>query len=152
LRFASSRKTQHRDTNQFQNNNRLKENLSYAYSYSEYAAPDVLKYASNCQPHAQANEVFIRVCATTVSRTGEHVVRPCPPEWGFIDLVWISDQENKFLGTEFGIIETVGDVTTLNWGTRIGSGASAGAHAGHIVMPETGKSQNLKTSALKSLP
>jgi len=118
----------------------------YAYSYSEYGSPDVLKYVELPIPRPKENEVLIRVCATTVS-AGDWRARSLtmPAGMGLIGrLVFgIREPRKQVLGTEFsGIIETVGaDVTTFKLGDAVIGfpGASFGAHAEYIVMPATGK-------------
>jgi NADPH:quinone reductase-like Zn-dependent oxidoreductase len=118
----------------------------YAYTYTEYGSPDVLKYVELPTPTSKANEVLIRVCATTVS-AGDWRARSLtmPAGLGLVGrLVFgITRPRKPVLGTEFsGIIEDVGaDVTAFKPGdTVIGfPGAKFGAHAEYITMPADGK-------------
>lgn len=118
----------------------------YAYSYSEYGSADVLKYVELPIPTPKANEVLIRVFATTVS-AGDWRARSLtmPAGMGLIGrLVFgISGPRKQILGTEFsGVIETAGaDVSAFKSGDAVIGfpGASFGSHAQYIVMPATGK-------------
>lgn len=122
----------------------------YAYTYSQYGGPDVLTYVDLPTPtpkaKAKANEVLIRVYATTVS-AGDWRARSLtvPAGMGFIArLVFgITRPRKPILGTELsGIIEDVGvDVTAFQSGDAVIGfpGAGFGAHAEFITMPADGK-------------
>ena len=118
----------------------------YAYTYTQYGSPDVLNHVELPTPSPKANEVLIRICATTVS-SGDWRARSLtmPAGLGFIGrLVFgITQPRKPVLGTEFsGVIEAVGaDVTMYHLGDAVIGfpGANFGAHAEYIVMPEKGK-------------
>lgn len=117
-----------------------------AYSYKKYGAPDVLEKTEVETPHAQPNEVLIRVYATTVS-AGDWRARSLtmPKGLGFMGrLVFgITGPRKPILGTELsGVIEAVGSkVTTFAPGDAVIGfpGAGFGAHAEFITMPSDGK-------------
>lgn len=118
----------------------------YAYTYTQYGSPDVLNHVDLPTPSPKANEVLIRICATTVS-SGDWRARSLtmPAGLGFIGrLVFgITRPRKPVLGTEFsGVIDAVGaDVTMYHQGDAVIGfpGAGFGAHAEYIVMPENGK-------------
>ena len=118
----------------------------YAYTYSKYGNPDVLNYVELPTPSPKANEVLIRVHATTVS-AGDWRARSLtmPAGMGLIGrLVFgISGPRKPVLGTELsGTIEAVGvDVTSFKLGDAVIGfpGAAFGAHAEYIVMRADGK-------------
>ena len=118
----------------------------YAYTYSQYGGPEVLNYVELPTPTPAANEVLIRVYATTVS-AGDWRARTLtvPEGMGFIArLVFgITRPRKPILGTDLsGVIEAVGaDVTKFQPGDAVIGfpGAGFGAHAEHIVMPANGK-------------
>mgnify|MGYP003632170493 CR=1 FL=1 len=118
----------------------------YAYTYTEYGNPDVLNYVELPTPMPNANEVLIRVCATTVS-AGDWRARSLtmPAGLGLVGrLVFgIMRPRKSILGTELsGIIEGVGaDVTAFKSGDPVIGfpGATFGAHAEYITMPADGK-------------
>lgn len=118
----------------------------YAYTYTQYGSPDVLNHVELPTPSPKANEVLIRICATTVS-SGDWRARSLtmPAGLGFVGrLVFgITRPRKPILGTEFsGVIEEVGaDVTMYHLGDAVIGfpGANFGAHAEYIVMPEKGK-------------
>ena len=118
----------------------------YAYSYSKYGSPDVLNCLHLPTPTPNANEVLIRVCATTVS-AGDWRARSLTVPAGMAligRLVFgITGPRKPVLGTELsGIIEAVGvDVTSFKPGDAVIGfpSASFGAHAEYIVMPADGK-------------
>jgi NADPH:quinone reductase-like Zn-dependent oxidoreductase len=118
----------------------------YAYTYNEYGSPDVLNYVELPTPTPKANEVLIRICATTVS-AGDWRARSLtvPAGMGLIArLVFGFNRPRKpVLGTELsGYIESVAaDVTTFQPGDAVIGfpGAGFGAHAEYITMPADGK-------------
>ena len=118
----------------------------HAFTYSEYGNPDVLRHVHLPTPKPKANEVLIRVYATTVS-AGDWRARSLtvPAGMGLIArLVFgIRRPRKPVLGTELsGVIEAVGgDVTAFQPGDAVIGfpGASFGAHAEYIVMPADGK-------------
>lgn len=118
----------------------------YAYTYNEYGSPDILNHVELPTPTPKANEVLIRIYATTVS-AGDWRARSLtmPAGMGLIGrLVFGFNRPRKpVLGTELsGIIESVGDdVTTFQPGDAVIGfpGAGFGAHAEFITMPADGK-------------
>jgi NADPH:quinone reductase-like Zn-dependent oxidoreductase len=118
----------------------------YAYTYTEYGSPDVLNHVELPTPTPKANEVLVRVIATTVS-AGDWRARSLtvPAGMGLIArLVFGFNRPRKLvLGTELsGVIESVGaNVTTFQTGDAVIGfpGAGFGAHAEYIVMPADGK-------------
>lgn len=117
-----------------------------AYTYTEYGSPDVLNYVDLPTPTPKANEVLIRIIATTVS-SGDWRARSLtvPAGLGLIArLVFgIRRPRKPVLGTELsGIIESVGaDVTNFQPGDEVIGfpGAKFGGHAEYIAMPANGK-------------
>lgn len=118
----------------------------YAYTYSKYGNPDVLRYVQLPTPTPEVNQVLIRVCATTVS-AGDWRARTLtvPAGLGLIArLVFgVTRPRKPVLGTELsGIVEAVGaDVTAFSPGHAVIGfpGAGFGSHAEYIVMPADGK-------------
>jgi NADPH:quinone reductase-like Zn-dependent oxidoreductase len=135
----------------------------YAYTYTEYGSPDVLNYVELPTPTPKANEILIRIVATTVS-AGDWRARSLkmPAGLGLVGrLVFgIIRPRKPVLGTELsGIIESVGaDVVTFQLGdTVIGfPGAGFGAHAEYITMPADGnvvrKPENLTFEEAAAIP
>jgi NADPH:quinone reductase-like Zn-dependent oxidoreductase len=118
----------------------------YAYTYSKYGGPDVLNYVELPTPTPKANEVLIRMSATTVS-AGDWRARSLTMPAGLAligRLVFgVTRPRKPVLGTELsGIIDAVGaDVTTFKLGDAVIGfpGAGFGAHAEYIAMPANGK-------------
>jgi NADPH:quinone reductase-like Zn-dependent oxidoreductase len=135
----------------------------YAYTYIEYGSPNVLNYVALPTPTPEANEVLIRICASTVS-AGDWRARSLtvPAGMGLIArLVFGFNRPRKpVLGTELsGVIESVGtDVTKFQPGDAIIGfpGAGFGAHAEYIVMPADGKivlkPENLSFAEAAAIP
>ena len=101
-----------------------------------YGSPDVLRFENVREPVPAADEVLIRVEATTVNRTdlGVLVGRPL-----FARLIYgLTRPKQPILGCEFaGIIEAVGaDVSLFELGDRVFGfdDARFGAHARYKVM------------------
>ena len=118
----------------------------YAYTYTEYGSPDVLNYVELPTPTPKANEVLIRIIATTVS-AGDWRARSLtmPAGLGLVGrLVFgITRPRKPVLGTDLsGVVEAIGaDVTTFQPGDAVIGfpGAKFGAHAEYITMPADGK-------------
>ncbi|PUB13678.1 NAD(P)-dependent alcohol dehydrogenase [Yoonia sediminilitoris] len=117
-----------------------------AYTYKEYGAPEVLHIIELPTPTPKADEVLIKVKATTVS-AGDWRARSMtmPAGMGLIGrLVFgIFGPRKGILGTELsGVIEAVGaNVTNFRPGDAVIAfpGGGFGAHAEFITMPATGK-------------
>ncbi len=118
----------------------------YAYTYTEYGGPDVLNFVELPTPTPKANEVLIRIVATTVS-AGDWRARSLtmPAGLGLVGrLVFgITRPRKPVLGTDLsGVVEAIGaDVTTFQPGDAVIGfpGAGFGAHAEYITMPADGK-------------
>jgi NADPH:quinone reductase-like Zn-dependent oxidoreductase len=118
----------------------------YAYTYTEYGSPDVLNYVELPTPTPKANEVLIRIVATTVS-AGDWRARSLtmPAGLGLVGrLVFgITRPRKPVLGTDLsGVVEAIGaDVTTFQPGDAVIGfpGAGFGAHAEFITLPADGK-------------
>lgn len=118
----------------------------FAYSYSQYGAPDVLTKVELPTPTPNANEVLIKVVATTVS-AGDWRARSMimPKGMGLAGRLYFGPMgpRKPVLGTELsGVIDGVGDdVTNFKIGDAVIGfpGAAFGAHAEYIVMPAGGK-------------
>ena len=118
----------------------------YAYTYSKYGGPEVLNHVELPTPTPKANEVLIRISATTVS-AGDWRARTLtvPAGLGFVArLVFgVTRPRKPVLGTELsGTVEAIGaDVTDFKQGDAVIGfpGAGFGAHAEYIVMPANGK-------------
>lgn len=113
-----------------------------AVIYTEYGGPDVLRLVEMETPSPKDNEVLIRIGATAVS-TADSAARKGDP---FIIRLMLGltrpRPSAQVLGTEFaGQVEAVGkDVTRFRPGDRIygATGASFGAYAEYICLPEDG--------------
>jgi NADPH:quinone reductase-like Zn-dependent oxidoreductase len=110
-----------------------------------YGSPDVLRVVDVPKPVPAANEVLIRVRASTVT-TGDWRVRSLTVPTGFKLLTrllfGITRPRQPILGTELaGEVEAVGkDVTRFGVGDAVFaySDDEMGAHAEYAVMPEEG--------------
>lgn len=110
-----------------------------------YGAPEVLKLQEIATPEPQADEVLIRIHATTVT-SGDCRVRSARTPLGFglmMRLVFgIFKPRQPVLGSELaGVIESVGkDVRKFKAGDQVIAfcGVSMGCHAEYKCMPENG--------------
>jgi NADPH:quinone reductase-like Zn-dependent oxidoreductase len=110
-----------------------------------YGSPDVLEVRQIPKPQPKADEVLIRVHATTVSRTDCGMLRPHPFFVRFV--AGLLRPKRTILGMDFaGEIEAVGaSVTTFKPGDRV-FGLSPdlyGAHAEYLCVPEKGAIANM---------
>lgn len=113
--------------------------------YHRYGGPEVVEIGELPKPAPKANEVLIRVVATTVS-SGDWRARSLSMPAGFNligPLVFgISRPRQPVLGTELaGVIEEVGaSVTTFRPGDEViaFTGAAMGCHAEYRTMPADG--------------
>lgn len=110
--------------------------------YRRYGPPDVVTIDEVPRPEPAANEVLVRVRATTVS-AGDARLRSArvPPGFGLLFRlgVGISGPRRPVLGWEFaGEVAALGQgVTTLALGDRV-FGARMGCHAEYNVVSESG--------------
>jgi NADPH:quinone reductase-like Zn-dependent oxidoreductase len=105
---------------------------------TRYGAPDVVQMRDVPKPEPNANEVLIRVCATTVSRTDCGMRRPKP---FFVRLfAGLTRPKRTILGMDFaGTVENVGSsVTSYRRGDPVFglSPITYGAHAEYLCLPE----------------
>ncbi len=116
-----------------------------AMIYTKYGAPDVVTLAEIPKPIAKANEVLIRILATTVT-TGDWRARSLVMPGGFglfaRPVVGFFGPRQPILGTELaGVIEAVGEaVTRFKAGDEVFAfpGGSYGSHAAYRTMAEDG--------------
>lgn len=110
-----------------------------------YGTPEVLKFQEIAMPEPQADEVLIRIHATTVT-SGDCRVRSARTPLGFglmMRLVFgIFKPRQPVLGSELaGVVESVGkDVRKFKVGDQVVAfcGISMGCHAEYKCMPENG--------------
>ena len=116
-----------------------------AVVYEKYGPPDVLELREVEKPTPKANEVLIRIYATTATKY-DCWMRSCTAPTGFGLLMRIASGIRKpkkpILGTTLaGEIEAVGkDVTLFRKGDQVFGypGMSMGAYAEYICLPEDG--------------
>lgn len=107
---------------------------------ARYGSPDVLEIRQTPTPKPRANEILVRVHATTVSRTDCGMLRPHP---SFVRLfAGVTRPKCTILGMDFaGEVESISaGVTSFKPGDRV-FGLSPdvyGAHAEYLCVPETG--------------
>lgn len=110
-----------------------------------YGSPDVLQLRDIEKPTPKANEILIRIHATTVT-SGDWRVRSLnvPTGFGLLSrlMFGIRRPRQPILGTELaGVVEAVGnDVTRFDIGDAVFaySDAAMGAHAEYKALPEDG--------------
>jgi NADPH:quinone reductase-like Zn-dependent oxidoreductase len=108
--------------------------------HTRYGPPDVVRIVDVERPTAAANEVLVKVHATTVNRTdcGFRAAHP----WIVRFFSGLTKPKATILGCEFGgEIEAVGrDVTSFEIGERVFgfSEDRFGAHAEYLTMPQDG--------------
>jgi NADPH:quinone reductase-like Zn-dependent oxidoreductase len=121
------------------------DNKMKAMTYRKYGGPDVVTLSEVPKPSPKANEVLIRIVATTVT-SGDWRARSLrlPPGFGILGrLVFgITKPRQPILGTELaGIVEAVGGaVTRFSPGDQVIAfpGGRFGSHAEYRTMPEDG--------------
>lgn len=108
-----------------------------AVVHDRYGSPDVLRIEDVQQPVPEADEVLVRVHATTVNRTDTHMRAARPFIWRF--RLGFRRPRRRILGSEFaGEVEAVGRaVTTFRVGDRV-FGMRSGSHAEYLTVRETG--------------
>lgn len=111
-----------------------------AVVYTKYGPPDVLQLTEVAKPTPKANELLIKIHATTVTAT-EATFRRGEP-WIARLFTGLTRPKNTQLGEELaGEIEAVGqDVTRFNVGDQVfgTAGPTFGANAEYICLPEEG--------------
>jgi len=134
-----------------------------AFVYRRYGGPEVVELADVPKPVPRANEVLVRIRATTVT-SGDWRVRTLhvPPGLGLVArlALGITRPRQPIMGSEMaGTIESVGkDVTRFRTGDEVFGfpGGAMGCHAQYRAMPEEGrlarKPANLPFEEAASLP
>jgi NADPH:quinone reductase-like Zn-dependent oxidoreductase len=108
--------------------------------HTRYGPPEVVRISEIAKPAAKDHEVLVKVHATTVNRTdcGLRAARP----FIYRFFIGLTRPRMTVLGNEFaGVVEARGSgVTTFEVGDRVFgfSGASFGAHAEHLAVPQDG--------------
>jgi NADPH:quinone reductase-like Zn-dependent oxidoreductase len=116
--------------------------------HTRYGPPDVVRISEVEKPAAKDNEVLVKVHATTVNRTdcGFRAGKPFVVRF-FTGLI---RPRLRVLGNEFaGEVEAVGSgVTSFQVGDRVFgfNGATFGAHAEYLAMPEDGSVATMPTN------
>lgn len=108
---------------------------------THYGSPDVLEIRNVPRPEPKADEVLIRVHATTVGRTDCGMLRGQP---SIVRLfMGLRRPKRTILGMDFaGVVEAAGEgVTSFRRGDRVFgmSPENYGAHAEYLCIPETGE-------------
>ena len=108
-----------------------------AVVHDRYGPPDVLRVEEIERPEPAADEVLIRVHATTVTQTDCHMWRARPFFWRF--MLGLRRPRRRTLGLEFaGVVEATGtEVTELEVGDRV-FGLKTGSHAEYVCVRESG--------------
>ena len=128
-----------------------------AITFSKYGSPDVLQISEVKKPTPKANELLIRVHATTVS-SGDGRARQGNPF--IVRFVTGLFKPKLILGSEIaGEVEAVGnDVTTFKKGEAVfgSTGMDMGAHAEFVCIPADGavakKPANLSFAEAAAIP
>ncbi|TAE22193.1 MAG: NAD(P)-dependent alcohol dehydrogenase [Candidatus Kapaibacterium sp.] len=120
-----------------------------AFIYTEYGAPDVLRLADVPKPIPQANELLVKVHASSVSAGSIWIRKGIFPGSAFFTffirlMFGITKPRNPILGYEFsGIVEEVGkDVKAWKKGDAIygtTTGLKQGSYAEYVCIPELNK-------------
>ena len=107
-----------------------------AVVHDRYGPPEVLRIADVEKPAPEADELLVRVHATTVTRTDIHMRAAKPFFWRF--MLGLRRPKRRILGIEFaGVVEAVGaGVTTFAVGDLV-FGARSGSHAEYVCVPES---------------
>ena len=113
-----------------------------AVVYTRFGPPEVLTIEDVAKPTPKADEVLVRVHATTVT-SAEAAMRRGEPLWGRVILGFFRPRKRmRTLGTELaGVIESVGEsVTRFRPGDEVFgfAGFNIGANAEYMRLPERG--------------
>ncbi|MAT45639.1 MAG: NAD(P)-dependent alcohol dehydrogenase [Anaerolineaceae bacterium] len=142
-----------------------------AVIYTDYGSPEVLKLAEMEKPTPKADEILIKIHATTV-KTGDIWARNfkaiSPSQFSMPFLLWlltrlefgVNKPKKKILGAEFsGEVEAVGsNVTRFKKGDLVFGyrGAAFGANASYLCMSEKGlvtiKPDNMSHAEAATVP
>lgn len=108
-----------------------------AVVHDRYGPPEVFRIDEVERPVPAADEVLVRVEATTVTQTDCHMRRARPLFWRF--MLGYLRPRRRTLGLEFaGVVEAIGsDVTQLAVGDRV-FGMRSGSHAEYVCVRESG--------------
>jgi NADPH:quinone reductase-like Zn-dependent oxidoreductase len=108
-----------------------------AVVHDRYGPPEVLRIEEVERPVPAADEVLVRVHATTVTQTDCHMRRARPYLWRF--MLGFRRPKKRTLGLEFaGVVEGTGDsVTEFAVGDRV-FGVKRGSHAEYVCVRQTG--------------
>jgi NADPH:quinone reductase-like Zn-dependent oxidoreductase len=107
-----------------------------AIVHDRYGPPAVLRVEEVERPAPAADEVLVRVHATTVTQTDCHMRRARPLFWRF--MLGLRRPRRRTLGLEFaGVVEAIGSsVTQLAVGDRV-FGLKRGSHAEYVCVQES---------------
>ncbi|MGH3126703.1 MAG: NAD(P)-dependent alcohol dehydrogenase [Gaiellaceae bacterium] len=107
-----------------------------AVVHDRYGPAEVLRVAEVDRPEPAADEVLVRVHATTVTRTDIHMRAAKPFFWRF--MLGLRRPRRRILGLEFaGAVEAVGSgVTLFETGDRV-FGLRNGSHAEYVCVRES---------------
>jgi NADPH:quinone reductase-like Zn-dependent oxidoreductase len=108
-----------------------------AIVHDRYGPPEVLRLEELERPSPKADEVLVRIRATTVTQTDCHMRRARPFFWRF--MLGLRRPKRRILGLELaGEVEAVGSaVTDFTVGDRV-FGMKSGAHAEYLCVRESG--------------
>ena len=112
--------------------------------YDRFGGPEVVRLAEMPAPQPGANDILIRVVASTVSAADHRMrARDLPPGIGLLSIpvVGLFRPRRRILGMDFaGTIEAVGaDVTGFAPGDEVVgmTGSAFGGHAEFLLLPQT---------------
>ena len=108
-----------------------------AVVHDRYGPPEVLGVEEIPRPVPEADQVLVRVHASTVTQTDCHMRRARPYIWRL--MLGLRRPKRRVLGLELaGIVEAVGSaVTSFQPGDRV-FGMRSGAHAEYVCVRESG--------------
>jgi len=107
--------------------------------YREYGPPEVIRIEDVEKPVPTADEVRVRIVASTVSTADWRLRKPDPPPLGWFMNGLQRPKKINILGMEFaGTVDAIGkNVTRFKVGDRVFGGSFRfGAHAEHACFPE----------------
>ena len=108
-----------------------------AVVHDRYGPPEVLRVQEIPRPVPEADQVLVRVHASTVTQTDCHMRRARPYIWRL--MLGLRRPKRRVLGLELaGVVEAVGSaVTSFQPGDRV-FGMRSGAHAEFVCVRESG--------------